>query len=603
MLRASLERLDLTEAYEAEKQAVVRTRVQLGAALFLFFVGLGSILEQVNHSERSGAILPFYLLGALECGLAVLALRASPLRSRPVVVAVLLMSALSIQMHAYNFVVGGFAERVGMSQVCFLTTLVLVIPWGWRAQAVMSSTSFGSYMLVLPHLAMSDGMAVPALGMAVGAIVSVVGAAFYEGFRRDAFVQNVLLREEAETSAALLAVGQLLSEHLDVPDMLEHVNRFAVETLGCFSSESFVWDDDHQACRLIASVGLTPDEAIQLRQLEFNEDNTPLVTRLRNGELFELADTRDQALVPPALFAYFGVTSVMYAPIVRGDELIAVLVYTWRGRRGAFSTRERRLALGIAHATALAMQNARLIRDLQAASRLKSDFVATMSHELRTPINVIVGYADLLGSEDPGPLTPSQHELLDATRRSAIELHALVNATLDLNRLDAGHDPVAASQVALAEVFDEIALEVTALVPDTVVLSWDAGPAGHRVCTDRVKLKTVLKNLVGNALKFTDAGRVEITAAIAAGSFRLAVRDTGIGIPADQIPVIFEMFRQVDGSSTRRHGGVGLGLHIVKRLVETLGGTVTVESALGYGTTFIVDLPELRSALQATGSD
>jgi len=603
MQPAAFDRLDLRDAYEAEQQATVRTRVQLGALCFLVFVGAGSVLEHANHGERIAVMLPLYLLGVFECGLAVLGLRTPWLRSRPVVVAVLLMCALTVQMQVYNLIVGGFAERVAMSQVCFLTTLALVIPWGWRAQAIVSSTSLVAYVLVLPSLTVPEGMAIPTLGVAVGAIISVAGAAFHERFRHDAFVQAALLREEAETSAALVAVGQLLSARLDVPDMLEHVNRFAVETLGCFSSESFMGDDDRAVYRLIASAGLTPDEAIQLQQLEFSEENTPLVSRLRSGEVFELADTRDQALVPPALFEYFGVTSVMYAPIVRGDQLIAVLIYTWRGRRGPFSTRERRLALGIAHATALAMENARLIRDLQAASRLKSDFVATMSHELRTPINVIVGYADLLGSEEPGPLTPSQHELLDATRRSAIELHALVNATLDLNRLDAGYDPVEVTHVALAEVFDELALEVAALRPAAVVLRWDPGPAGRPVCTDRVKLKTVLKNLVGNALKFTDAGSVEIAAAILPGAFRLTVRDSGIGIPADQIPVIFEMFRQVDGSSTRRHGGVGLGLHIVKRLVDTLGGAVTVESVLGYGTTFTVELPELRSALQATGSD
>jgi signal transduction histidine kinase len=476
------------------------------------------------------------------------------MRSRPVVVGVALMSALALQMQAYNLVVEGLAERLAMSQVCLLTTLALVMPWGWRAQALLSVITVAGFAVVLPSLTTPEGGGFPALGLAAGAIVSVVGAVFHERLRRDTFVQNVLLREEAETSAALIAVGQLLSTHLDVPDMLERVNRFAVDTLGCFSSGSYVWDDDRQAYRMMSTVGLSPALEKEAKQLEFREETTPILTRLRTGEVVELPDARDQALVPPALLAYFGITSSIYAPIVRGETLVAVLGYAWNDRRGPFTPRELRLALGIAQATAIAMQNARLIRDLQSASQLKSDFVATMSHELRTPINIIVGYSDLLASEDPGPLTADQQENLGATRRSAIELLGLVTATLDLNRLDSGADPVEVNQVALGELFEELASEVAALRPAEVALRWNPGPASRRVFTDRLKLKTVLKNL------------------------------------------------QVDGSYTRRHGGVGLGLHIVKRLVDALGGTVSVESALGRGATFTVVLPELGNALQPTGT-
>ncbi len=596
------DRLDLTAAYEADRQAVVRIRVELGAVLFLVFVAVACLLEHVNHVERTRVILQFFATEVLACLFAVGVLRLSPLRSRPIVVATTLMCGLAAQMNAYNLVVGGLAERLAMAQVCMLTTLALLIPWGWRAQTVLSSTTVGTFVLALPHLTIPDGVAFPVLGLAVGAIVSIAGAAFHERSRRDTFVQTVLLREEAETAAALTAVGQLLSAHLDAPDMLERVNRFAVETLGCTSSETYAWDDARRTYRMIATVGLAPDVATELKQLEFGVESTPLVARFQDGEIVELADTRHQSLVPPEIMAYFGVTSSMYAPILRGDAVIAVLGYAWNGRRGPFSTRERRLALGIAHATAIAMQNARLIRDLQAASRLKSEFVATMSHELRTPLNVIMGYSDLLADGDAGPLLPAQRELLDATRRSAVELLALVNATLDLNRLDAGHDPVEVAQVSLPEVFAEVAAELAALRSRDVQVRWQPGPAGRRVATDRVKLKTVLKNLVGNALKFTDVGTVEVGATVSPGSFTVTVRDTGIGIPADQLPVIFDMFRQVDGSSTRKHGGVGLGLHIVKRLVDTLGGTVTVESAPGAGAVFTVVLPELRSALQATGT-
>ncbi len=588
------ERPDLEAAYEADRQAVVRARVELGAGLFVAFVGLASLIEGLNHGDRSAVVMRFFVTQIAAVVIAVLAMRLSPRRSRPVVVGVALMAGLSAQMCAYNLVVTGPAERLAMAQTCMLTSLALLIPWGWRAQAAQGAVVLAAYAGVLPHLHISDGMAFPLLGLTVGATVSVAGAAFMERSRHDTFVRTVLLREEAETAAALADVAQLLSTHLDDPNMLERVNRFAVATLGCTSSESYVWDDACAGYRVMATVGLPPDVATELKQLEFSPETTPLVRNVRPGEVLEIADTRHQMLVPVEVMEYFGVTSSMYAPITRGGVVIGAIGFAWNGRRGPFSRRDRRLALGIAHATAIAMENARLIRDLQAASRLKSDFVATMSHELRTPLNVIMGYSDLLADGDCGPLNAAQRELLDATRRSAVELLGLVNATLDLNRLDTGHDPLEPISVAIDDVFGEVAGEVAALRRSTVELRWHDATDGRPVVTDRVKLKTILKNLVGNALKFTDVGAVEIAAQRLDGTLTLTVRDSGIGIAADQQPVIFDMFRQVDGSSTRRHGGVGLGLHIVKRLADTMGGAVTVDSAPGRGATFTVVLPELR---------
>jgi signal transduction histidine kinase len=378
--------------------------------------------------------------------------------------------------------------------------------------------------------------------------------------------------------------------------MLERVNILARHVLGCDSSSTFVWDDRRAAFRLRASVGVRPEVHGEIAELEFPWDGFPIMKSVRPGTLVELADREAQSLIPPALLRRWNAASLLFAPISRREQVVAIHVHGYRQRTGPFSAKQRRLAQGIAHTTAIGLENTRLIEDLQAASRLKSEFVSTMSHELRTPINVITGYTDLLAEGVFGPLADPQQETLGRIRQNALELLDLVNATLDLGRLESGRDVPDLAPVDLQELFRELDDELEALAHPGVALRWRNGLGAARVLTDRAKLKTVIRNLVGNALKFTLSGAVEVDAASEGAVLRLGVHDSGIGIAADDLPVIFEMFRQVDGSSTRRFGGVGLGLHIVKRLVETLAGEVTVTSTPGVGSTFTVRLPAEPSA-------
>lgn len=231
---------------------------------------------------------------------------------------------------------------------------------------------------------------------------------------------------------------------------------------------------------------------------------------------------------------------------------------------------------------------------LQQANRLKDDFLATMSHELRTPLNIVMGYTDLLLGGDCGPLTVEQSDFLRRVQKAAHQELALVTVMLDVSRLEAGRLTVNTGEIPLLEVLSELAAEVQEWLREkpTVSCSWEVALGLPVLHTDRLKLKVVLKNLLDNAVKFTERGSITVAVRPLESGVEFRVADTGVGIPPEVQAVMFEMFRQGDSSTTRCHGGVGLGLYLVRRLLEILGGTVLVESEVGKGSTFRVWTPQ-----------
>ena len=212
-----------------------------------------------------------------------------------------------------------------------------------------------------------------------------------------------------------------------------------------------------------------------------------------------------------------------------------------------------------------------------------------MSHELRTPLNVIMGYNDLLLEGAFGTLPDEIHNTLARTQRSARELLALITATLDLSRLESGESPVRVEPVVVTELFDQLRAETE--TQSAVALDWHVAGSLPALETDRGKLATVLRNLIDNALKFTQQGMVRVMAEPDEEAVVFTVADSGIGISEQDLPIIFELFRQVEPAHTRRHGGVGLGLYMVKRLLLQLHGDIEVSSAVGEGSRFLVRIP------------
>lgn len=233
-------------------------------------------------------------------------------------------------------------------------------------------------------------------------------------------------------------------------------------------------------------------------------------------------------------------------------------------------------------------------RALETEARLRSEFLANFSHEIRTPLNGIIGYADLLSREEGQRLTPHGRRDLGVIKANARTLLALINDILDLSKIESGVVDVVDEEVSLSELVEECSATVREYIKaKPVELVSHLDPVVETVRSDGLKLRQILLNLLSNAAKFTEAGEVLLEILPQGDGVRIRVEDTGVGIAADQLPHVFEKFRQVDGSSTRKVGGTGLGLAIVRELVRLLGGTIGVESSLGRGTTFTVELPGL----------
>ncbi|PYO33184.1 MAG: hypothetical protein DMD86_11255, partial [Candidatus Rokuibacteriota bacterium] len=244
------------------------------------------------------------------------------------------------------------------------------------------------------------------------------------------------------------------------------------------------------------------------------------------------------------------------------------------------------------------------VAELERANRLKSEFLATVSHELRTPLNVIIGYVEILADPTGGRLDEEQAKMIAAIEHySRLQLDLITNV-LDFARLSSGHVSFQIERFALAPLLAEIqALQAHRLQNPRLALTVTVGPDLPMFETDRVKLQEIVHNLVDNAVKFTEAGRVTVVARAGSDSSRVVIEvgDTGPGIRAEDLETIFDAFHQVGASSTRRTGGVGLGLSIVKQLVNALGGTVSVASRIGEGSTFRIDVPcRLRAPGAAT---
>lgn len=237
------------------------------------------------------------------------------------------------------------------------------------------------------------------------------------------------------------------------------------------------------------------------------------------------------------------------------------------------------------------------------ARRTKDEFLANVSHELRTPLTSVLGYLSILQEELSGPLTDGQRHDLSHVKRASERLLELIEDLLELTTLTRGDVSLFVEEFDPVLVLQEVAATVPGRPSDVELVIAESPPFMPRMRSDRKKIARILVSLLGNAYKFTPRGRVEVGVALVGDRVQYSVGDTGIGIPMEAQAMVFDEFRQVDGSVTRRYGGSGLGLALARRLARLLGGDVALTSTPGAGATFLVSLPlEFEPALDARGN-
>jgi len=310
-------------------------------------------------------------------------------------------------------------------------------------------------------------------------------------------------------------------------------------------------------------------------------------------------DPRTQA---PDFFRGQGLVSYLGVPLVAKEDTLGALSFYTREEH-EFGDDEVKFLSALAAQAATAIQNSQLYEQtkkqagaLERADKVKSEFLSVMSHELRTPLNVIMGYSGMVKDRMFGEVTPEQERALEKVVRYSDDLLSMITSILEVTTLEAQAVRLESREVDLGQFLSELRSNYDGTLKKEVALIWDYPENLPILRTDRKRLGRIVVNLIDNAIKFTEKGSVTVsvrTREEPAGSRQIEfkVADTGVGIPRDALPIIFEMFRQADSSETRIYGGIGLGLYIVQRLATLLGGRVEVESEPGRGSTFTVVFP------------
>jgi GAF domain-containing protein len=412
------------------------------------------------------------------------------------------------------------------------------------------------------------------------------------------------LARSVEELKALGDIGQAVSSTLDLQTVLSTIVGHAVQLSG--ASGGVIYEHDQAADGFVLRASYRMEKEV-VKALQAT------TVRPGQGATGQAATTRMPVQIPDILeerehtgtqvrpiLARLGYRSVLAVPLLREEQIMGALT-VWRRESGNFAPEVVNLLQTFATQSALAIQNARLFREIEekgrqieAANRHKSEFLANVSHELRTPLNAIIGFSEVLGEKMFGELNEKQSEYVDDILSSGRHLLSLINDILDLAKIEAGRMELELTTFDLPGAIENALILVRERVTrHGIKLEREIDERLGDFVGDERKVKQILLNLLSNAVKFTpEGGQIRVKAMRGDETAIISVADTGIGIAPEDHERIFEEFRQVGSNYAEKREGTGLGLSLTKKFVEMHGGKLWVESELGKGATFTFTLPE-----------
>jgi signal transduction histidine kinase len=412
--------------------------------------------------------------------------------------------------------------------------------------------------------------------------------------------RTVDLTRSVEQLTALGEVGQAISSTLDLETVLKMIVHRAVQISGLDGGAIYEYDDEAELFRLRAAENLPEDMLKVLRDTPIRKGDGPVGNTLITREPFQIPEMRDESYQTARreFLLRAGYRALLVVPMLREDHVIGVLSVS-RKAPGPFAPEVVNLLKNFATQSAVAIQNARLFREieekgrqLEEASQHKSQFLASMSHELRTPLNAILGFNEMMLDGLCGEVPEGFSDPLQEMQTSGKHLLRLINNVLDLAKIEAGRMELALADYSVPDMVESVRSTLRSLAEAKglefrVNVSTDL-PLAHG---DAGRLTQCLLNLAGNSLKFTKEGHVAISVESKSENLIFRVTDSGIGIAPEKIDGLFTEFKQTDATVASEYGGTGLGLAITRQFIEMHGGRIWVESQLGTGSTFIFEVP------------
>ncbi|MBI2987994.1 MAG: GAF domain-containing protein [Deltaproteobacteria bacterium] len=447
------------------------------------------------------------------------------------------------------------------------------------------------------------------------AAIAIQNAQLYEEIGRSTkeleLTNQYLERSLGQLSGLYTALTPLAPSE-SVHEMMDGIIARLQEATGADAVLIRLWDDAKDAFAYISHRGY-PDPYV--KGLDRASPDGAANWVFTSGEPIITSNIAEETRLRSKRQLEAGFHSCAILPL-KTENRVRGLVYLASRQLGYFDEEQRDHLMAIARQMGIALENKDLFDNLRAsrdelekANKIKDEFLSVMSHELRTPLNVVVGYTGMIKDGLLGAVNRQQQEALGKVIDRANDQLGMVNNILYATVLETEKINIDTHEVSVGDFLSNLKAAYEAPINKDFTLEWDYPADLPVVKTDSAKLKLIMQNLIDNAIKFTQKGSVTVSARIGVGDQGLGgsasphpptpvprwvefkVSDTGVGIPKDAMPFIFDKFHQVDSSETRLFGGVGMGLYIVKKFTELLNGTVEVESEVGKGSTFIVKIP------------